>query len=76
MQRFPKDYFAADVDRNKYSHAISSPNTLFCTHYVGNVIYHKFSQGDVSYMFNGKNFNVTLEWSVLYGKTTLLKTLG
>ena len=36
-------------------------NTLFCMHYVGNVIYHKFSHSDVSYRFNGKNMNVMLE---------------
>ena len=27
-------------------------------HNVGNVIYHKFWHGDVSYRFNGKNINV------------------
>ena len=37
---------------------------LFCTHYVGNVIYHKFSHGDVSYRFNGENINVKLELSM------------
>ena len=60
LQRFPKDYFAADVDRSKCLYATSS-NALFCTHYVGNVIYHKFSHGDVSYRFSGKNVNVVLE---------------
>ena len=60
LQRFPKDYFAADADRSKYLHTTSS-NALFCMHYVGNVIYHKFSHDDVSYRFNGKKFNAMLE---------------
>ena len=30
-------------------------------HYVGNMIYHKFSHDDISYRFNGKNINVMLE---------------
>ena len=33
-----------------------------CTHYDGNVIYHKFSHGDISYRFNGKNVKVMLEF--------------
>ena len=53
LQRFPKDYFAADVDRSKCLHSTSS-NAIFCMHYVGNVIYQTFSHGDVSYRFNGK----------------------
>ena len=60
LQRFPKDSFAADVDRGKCLHAIS-PSALFCTHYVGNVNYHKFSHNDVSYRVNGKYVNVMLE---------------
>ena len=56
---FPKDYFAEDVDRSKCLIATSS-KALFCTH-LGNVIYHKFSQGDVSYWFNVENVNVMLE---------------
>ena len=63
LQRLPKDYFAADVDRNKYLHVTSS-NELFCTHYVGNVICHKISHGDVSYRFNGKTVNVMLEFFI------------
>ena len=63
MQRFPKDYFAVNVDRSKCLHATTS-NALFCTHYVGNVIYHKISLGDVSYRFNGKNVNLMLEFSI------------
>ena len=43
LQCFPKDYFAEDVDRSKCLYETSS-NILFYTHYVGNVIYHKFSQ--------------------------------
>ena len=57
---FPKDYFAADIDRSKCLHATSS-NVLFCMQYVGNVIYHNLLHGDISYMFNGKNVNVMLE---------------
>ena len=60
LQRFPNDFFAADTDRNKCLHATSS-NALFCTHYIGNVIYHKFAHGEVSYRFNGVNGNVMLE---------------
>ena len=52
LRCFPKDYFAADVKRSKCLHATSS-KMLFCMYYVGNVIYHNFSRGDVSYMFNG-----------------------
>ena len=36
-------------------------NALFCTHYIGNVIYHKFSHDDVFYRFNGENVNVMIE---------------
>ena len=49
----PKDYLTADIDRSKCLHAMSS-NALFCTPDVGNVIYHKFSHGDVSYSFKEK----------------------
>ena len=61
LQRFSKDYFAADIDRSNCLHATSS-NALFYTHYVGNMIYHKFSHDDVSYRFNGKNVNAMLEY--------------
>ena len=47
ISTFPNDYFAADVDKNKYLHA-KSLSELLCTHYVGNVIYYKFSHGDLS----------------------------
>ena len=60
FQHFPKDFFAADVDRSKCLHAMTS-NMLSCTHYVGNVIYHKFSHNDISYRFNGKIFNGMFE---------------
>ena len=60
MQHFRKNCFAADVDRSKCLHA-TSPNAHFCTHYVGDLIFHKFSHSDVSYSFNGKNVNVVLE---------------
>ena len=33
---------------------------------VGNVIYHRFSHGAVSYTLNGENVSVMLELSVLY----------
>ena len=71
LQRFPKDYFAADIDRSKCLHATSS-NALVCTHYVGNVIYHKFAPGDVSYGFNGENFNVMLEWCLFSNMAFIL----
>ena len=57
---FSKGLIAADIDRSKCLHA-TSPNALFCTHNVGNVLYHNFSHGDVSYKFSGKNVNVMLE---------------
>ena len=60
LQCFPKDYFAADIDRSKCLHAKAS-NALFCTHYIGNVIYQNFSHSDVSNRFNGKDVNVMLE---------------
>ena len=65
LRHFPKDFFAADIDRSKCLHAMSS-NALFCTHYIGNMIYHKFSHDDVSYRFNGENVNVMLEFNILY----------
>ena len=34
---------------------------------VSNVIYHKFSHGAVSYMLNGENVNVMLEFEVHCG---------
>ena len=54
LQHFLKGYFAAGVDRSKCLHAASS-NALCCMHYVGNVIYHKFSHDDVSYRFSGEH---------------------
>ena len=60
LPRLPKDYFAGDIDRRKCLHATSS-NTLFWMHYVGNVICHEFSDGDISYRINGENVNVMLE---------------
>ena len=65
LQRLPKDYVAADVDRNNCSHARSS-NALFCTHYVDSVFYHKFSHNDFSYRINGENVNVMLEYYFFY----------
>ena len=67
LRCFPKDYFAADVDRRKCLHTTSS-NALFWTQYIGNMIYHKFSHGDVSYRFNGKNVNVMLKSPLKYVK--------
>ena len=50
QQGYPRDYFAADIDRSKCLHVhVTSSNTLLCMHYVGNMIYHKFSHSDVSY---------------------------
>ena len=40
---------------------IRGHQALFCTHYIGNIIYHRFSHSDVSYRFNGKTVNVLLE---------------
>ena len=66
LRCFPKDYFAADVNKSKCSHATSS-KALFYVHYVGNVIYHKVSHSDVSYRFDGENVNVMLELLVTPG---------
>ena len=49
LQHFPKDCFAVDANSSKCLHATSS-NVLFCTHYVGNMIYHNFSHSDVSHI--------------------------
>ena len=50
---FQRTLFAAGVDRRKCLHATSS-KVLFCTHYVDDVNYHKFSHSDVSNRFNRK----------------------
>ena len=71
LQRFPKDHFTADVDRSKCLHATSS-NALFCTHYVGNVIYQSFSHDDVSYRFNGENVNGMLEYEISHTFLSIL----
>ena len=65
----PKDYFAADVDRSKCLLATSS-NAFFCTHYVGNMIYHKFSHDDISYRINGENVYVMLEYLFISSQQT------
>ena len=62
LQCFPKDYFAGNMHWSKCFLATSS-KALFCMQYVGNLIYHKFSHGDTSYMFNGENV-VMLELQV------------
>ena len=33
---------------------------------ISNMIYHKFSHGPVSYMLNGENFNIMLEYRINY----------
>ena len=63
LQCLSKDYLAADVDRSKCLHVTSS-NVLFCTHYVGDVIYHSFSHNEVSYRINGENVNVMFEYRI------------
>ena len=65
LQRFLKDFLAADVGGSKCLHAMSS-NTLFCTCYIGKAIYHKFSRSDISYRFNGENFNIMLERRLIH----------
>ena len=40
------DFFAAEGDCSKCLHATSS-NVLFCTHYISNVDYYKFSHVNV-----------------------------
>ena len=47
LLHFSKDYFAVDVDRRKYLLQTSS-NRRLCTHYTGNMFYHKFSHSVVS----------------------------
>ena len=61
LGRLAEDYFAANVDRCKFLYSVST-NTLFCTHYFGNVIYHTFSHDDVSIRINEGNINVMLEF--------------
>ena len=72
LQCFPKAYFAADVDRSKCLYVTSS-NMLFYMHYIGNVICHKFSPGDVSYRFNAKKLtsclNIGYHMPELRGRT-------
>ena len=36
----------------------------FCTNYIGNMIYHKFLHGDISYRFKRKNVNVMLDFVI------------
>ena len=64
MYGFAQDYFAADIDISKCLHVMSS-NTLFCTHYAGKEIYHKFSHSDVSYRFNGNYVNAVQECNLV-----------
>ena len=33
-------------------------------YFVGNMIYHKVSHGDISYRFNGENINIVSEFNV------------
>ena len=40
---------------------------------VSDIICHKFSHGAVSYMLNGENANVMLEYSILLVKATIFK---
>ena len=63
LRCFPKYYFAADIDRSKCLHATSSKVPI-CMHYVGNMIYCKFSHGDVFYRLNGKLVNIMLELAI------------
>ena len=58
LQRFPNDYFAAGVGTCDVI-----KRALFA-HYVGNIIYHKFSYGDVSCRLNGENVNAMLEYVI------------
>ena len=54
LRHFSKDYFEADAHQG-----------ATCKHFdVSDVIYHKFSHGAASYMINGENINVMLEYSV------------
>ena len=41
---------------------------------VSNVIYHKFSHGAVSYMLNGENVNVMLEYSLTQMKNDFINS--
>ena len=79
QQCYPSDFFAADIERSKCLQVTSS-NTLLCMHYVGSMIYHKFSHSDVSYEGtniepNGGNANIILELlSSLHNKVMHLST--
>ena len=73
LQCFLNIYLAADIDRNQCLRLTSS-NSRMCSHYVGNVIYHKFSYGAVSYRFNWENVNAMLEF-VVYVQTCKIQTI-
>ena len=55
------DYFKADIARSQMFTSNSSRGKM-CTWSISNMVYHKFSHGATSYMFNGKNINVILEF--------------
>ena len=74
-RHFSKDYFAVHVDRSKCLHATSS-KTLFCTHYVGNMIYHKFSHDDVYIRFHAENVNIMLGFSIIWMKLNISRSMN
>ena len=72
---FSMDYFEADVDRSTCLHATSSWREV--EHFgVSNVIYHKFSQGAVSYTLNGETVNVMLEYGEMESSISVLPQWG
>ena len=62
---FSKDYFEADVNRSTCLRHQGAKVEHFD---VSNVIYHKFSHGAISYMLNGENVNVMLEFPITFNK--------
>ena len=43
---------------------------------ISNVIYHKFSHGVVSYILNGENVNVMLEYGLVHYTNKILREIG
>ena len=69
------DYFEADVDRSTcYMRRHQGAKVKHFD--VSNVIYHKFSDGAVSYTLSGENVNVKLESNFAYVFVPKMSRLG
>ena len=63
---FSKDYFEADVDRSTFYMRRHQGAKVEHSD-ISSMIYHKFSHGAVSYMLNGENVIVMLEYLMTDG---------